>query len=141
MGCRLHEFPYTIKSIVLDKDKKYPKVTFNNVDDVWDYYALLEEDLKKNSQGNSDVTLDMYHSLPFFACKNVFLDNKMQKMVDRFIYCKETGVSPYNGSYGEQPKVWTDYYFIIYNAMQARNKLKQKQHEKEQEKKAKKKGN
>ena len=93
MGCRLHEFPYTIKSIVLDKDKKYPKVTFNNVDDVWDYYALLEEDLKKNSQGNSDVTLDMYHSLPFFACKNVFLDNKMQSRIQHPLYQEKPTMS------------------------------------------------
>lgn len=141
MGCRLHEFPYTVKSIILDKDKKYPKVTFNNVDDVWKYYAMLEEDLKRNSQGNGDIAEDMYHSLPFFACKNVFIDPKMQKMIDMFIYCKETGIAPYKGSYGDQPKTWTDYYFIIYNAMQTRNKIKQKQYDKEQKKKAKKKGN
>lgn len=140
MGCRLHEFPYTIKSIILNKDKRYPKVTFNNQDDVWNYYYELEKDINKSKEGNSDTHLDMYHALPFFACKNVFLDKKMQKMIDMYIYCKETGVSPYEGAYGKQPAIWTNYYFIISRALKLRESIIRKQQEKEQKKAAKKKG-
>ena len=32
------------------------------------------------------------------------------------MYCNENNVPPYSGSYGEQPALWTDTYFIIKKA-------------------------
>jgi len=142
MGCRLHEFPYTVKSIIPVK-KKYPKIKFENEDDVWNYLWDLEEESNKiQNKGNGDIIADIYHQLPFFACKNVFLDRKMQKYIDMYIYCKETGTQAYKGCYGDQPKKWTDYYFIINQAMEIRKTIQKDDYEREQKlKKRKKKGN
>ena len=51
--------------------------------------------------------------LPFFACKRIILDAKMQKDISRYIYCTELGISPYPGDYSMQPQRWIDKFFII----------------------------
>ena len=54
--------------------------------------------------------------MPFFTCKNHLLDKNIQKDIARYIYCKDLGISPYKGSYGEQPANWVDSFFVIKNA-------------------------
>jgi hypothetical protein len=39
------------------------------------------------------------------------------------------GISPYNGSYGDQPKKWVDKFFIIKNAL---NKVQERMNRKAQ---------
>jgi len=50
--------------------------------------------------------------LPFFACSNIMLDTKAQKDISRFMYSKQYKISPYKGSYGEQPKKWVEKGFV-----------------------------
>tara|TARA_Y100001963_G_scaffold58172_1_gene81426 strand:- start:4754 stop:4957 length:204 start_codon:yes stop_codon:yes gene_type:complete len=51
--------------------------------------------------------------LPFFACKNIVLDEKCQKDIARYVYCNDFGTPPYKGDYGKQPKKWIDKSFLI----------------------------
>ena len=53
--------------------------------------------------------------MPFFACRNVLYSKEHQKDIERYIYSKQFGISPYSGSYGEQPAKWVDKAFIIKN--------------------------
>jgi hypothetical protein len=60
-----------------------------------------------------DVAKSIMAQLPFFSCKNIVLDNEAQKDIAKYIYCSDFGISPYKGSYGEQPKKWIDKSFLI----------------------------
>tara|TARA_R100001443_G_scaffold39447_1_gene52751 strand:+ start:2856 stop:3038 length:183 start_codon:yes stop_codon:yes gene_type:complete len=40
----------------------------------------------------------------------------MQRDIQRYAYCTKTGVPPYSGSYGDQPALWVEKFFIIKNA-------------------------
>ena len=55
--------------------------------------------------------------LPFFACRNIVLDEKAQKDIARYVYCSDFGISPYQGSYGDQPKKWINKCFVIKKLM------------------------
>jgi|TARA_R100000479_G_scaffold100941_1_gene50257 hypothetical protein len=56
--------------------------------------------------------------LPFFACRNIMLDTKSQKDISRFMYSRQYRISPYKGSYGEQPKKWVEKSFLLNNLLQ-----------------------
>ncbi len=56
--------------------------------------------------------------LPFFACNNLILDKEAQKDIARFIYSKDFGISPYKGSYGEQPARWIEKSFLLKNLIE-----------------------
>ena len=60
--------------------------------------------------------------MPFFCCPNVIHDREMQRDIERYIYCEQFGISPYPGSYGEQPAKWVDRVFIIKNTLAKRQK-------------------
>ena len=64
-----------------------------------------------------DVGKSIMAQLPFFACKNIMLDENAQKDIARFVYCNDFNVAPYEGSYGDQPKKWIDKSFIIKKLM------------------------
>jgi|TARA_B100000519_G_scaffold159282_1_gene140992 hypothetical protein len=51
--------------------------------------------------------------MPFFACRNIFYSKSIQKDIQRYVYCKDLGTSPYEGSYNEHPAIWVEKYFII----------------------------
>ena len=51
--------------------------------------------------------------LPFFSCKNIILDEDAQKDISRFMYARQFKISPYRGSYGEQPKKWVEKSFML----------------------------
>jgi len=125
MGCRFHEFPYTAKGLIA-RNGRYPKHTFKDENDVWKYIWELDREASNQSQeGNTDTVFDIYQQLPFFCCPNVILDKECQKMISRYIYCKETGTPPYDGEYGSQPYMWIENYFAISGAFQAKNKHNQ----------------
>jgi len=46
----------------------------------------------------------------------------MQKDIERYIYSEQFGISPYPGSYGEQPAKWVDRAFIIKGALAKKQK-------------------
>ena len=60
--------------------------------------------------------------MPFFCCKNVIHDREMQKDIERYIYSEQFSISPYPGSYGEQPAKWVDRAFIIKNTLAKKQK-------------------
>ena len=97
-------------------------VEFNNIKDVWGYIDELAEE--SNDRGSQfDMLQDIYEQLPFFVCSNQILDQSYQEDISMFLYCQETGVPPYKGAYGEQPKLWIQKYYIIKSAIDLRNKM------------------
>ena len=60
--------------------------------------------------------------LPFFACKNIFLSNKYQRDIERYIYCEQFGVPPYEGDFGKQPAKWIEKAFVIKTALAKKQK-------------------
>ena len=102
--------------------------TFTSDEDVWNVIDLLiEETEEANREGkNFNIAESVMAQLPFFSCNNLILDRDAQKDISRYIYSKDFGISPYKGSYGEQPKLWIEKTFILKNLMQRQeNKAKQ----------------
>ena len=102
--------------------------TFVSDDDVWQIIDLIiKETEESNEKGNSfHIAESVMAQLPFFACKNIMLDKEAQKDIARYIYSKDFGISPYKGSYGEQPARWVEKTFLLKNLMQRQeNKAKQ----------------
>ena len=117
-NCEFHEFPYKAQVPVL-VDGKRGKRTFTCKEDVHDIIKLLIKETEDfNSKGKSfDVALSVSKQLPFFSCMNVVYDRDIQKDIEKYVYCKEFGISPYPGSFGEQPKRWVDRMFMIKRAL------------------------
>ena len=101
---------------------------FGSDDDVWDVIDLIiEETQEYNKEGRSfDIAESVSSQLPFFACKNIVLNKDAQKDISRFLYSKEFGISPYKGSYGEQPKKWIDKSFMLKRMMSRAQEKAQK---------------
>ena len=114
MGCRFHAYPYEAQVPVL-VDGAYPMNTFYSDKDVWDVVELVRaETVDTNlSGGNFNIAESVMAQLPFFTCKNLFLNKESQKDISRFIYSKDFGISPYQGSYGEQPHKWVAKSFLL----------------------------
>lgn len=96
-------------------------ITYENEDDVWemvgDLYIEAKETHKVRGSDESDPILDVYHQLPYFCCPNVVLDNDVQSDIQRYVYCKDTGTQPYEGSYGDTPHKWLSIHFALKNSM------------------------
>ena len=88
---------------------------FGSDDDVWDVIDLIiEETQEHNKEGRSfNIAGSVSAQMPFFACKNIMLDEKAQKDISRFMYSREFGIPPYKGSYGDQPKKWIEKSFLL----------------------------
>ena len=93
--------------------------TFKCDEDVWQVIDLLILEVKQsNEKGKEfDIAKSVNAQLPFFCCRNIVQSRKHQKDIERYIYCEQFGISPYQGSYGEQPAKWVDKAFIIKNAL------------------------
>ena len=48
---------------------------------------------------------------------NILYNQEANKDIEKYIYCKEFGISPYPGSYSEQPKIWVEKMFHIKKAL------------------------
>lgn len=109
-----HEYPYDAK-IPIIMDGKYHTKTFSSDEDVWDVIRLLiaetEQEIAKGSKLN--VAESVMAQLPFFACPNIVLSKEAQNDISRFIYAKDFGISPYKGSYGDQPSKWVAKSFLM----------------------------
>ena len=62
----------------------------------------------------------MYHTYPYKARIPILIDGKYEtriftskKDISRYIYSEQFGISPYKGSYGEQPSKWVEKSFLI----------------------------
>ena len=92
------------------------KREFNCKEDIWEVMDMLIEETREvnvNSGKEFDVALSIKSQVPFFACPNMLYDLELQKDIKRYLYCKESSVSPYPGSFGDQPYIWTEKHFII----------------------------
>ena len=93
--------------------------TFKCDEDVWQVIDLLILEVQESNEKckEFDIAKSVNAQLPFFCCRNIVQSRKHQKDIERYIYCEQFGISPYQGSYGEQPAKWVDKAFIIKNAL------------------------
>ena len=98
--------------------------TFTCKEDVWNVIDLLIEEVYENNKKGKefDVVQSVNAQLPFFTCINKVIDMDIQKDIQRYLYCNETNVPPYKGSYDEQPALWVETYFIIKKALAQKEK-------------------
>ena len=120
-GCKFHEFPYEAESPI-KTDRGYVTKTFTCREDIQDVIKLLIKETKEsNSKGKSfDVGMSVSKQLSFFSCMNILYDKDAQKYVEKYVYCKDFNVAPYDGDFGSQPKKWVDRSFIIKKALAKR---------------------
>ena len=109
-----HEYPYKAKIPILIEGK-YETRTFTSNNEVWDIIRLLVDEAKQHIKEGSNLHIaeSVMAQLPFFACSNVVLNKNAQKDISRFMYARQFKISPYKGSYGEQPKKWVDKSFMF----------------------------
>ena len=109
-----HKYPYEAQIPILI-DGKYETRTFTSDSDVWDVIELLISETKEEMEkGRSlNVAGSVMVQLPFFSCKNIIYNEESQKDISRFMYSRQFNISPYKGSYGEQPKKWIEKSFLL----------------------------
>ncbi len=80
---------------------------------------VKQETAQHNKEGRSfNIAESVMAQLPFFACTNLMINNQAQKDISRYLYAEKFSISPYKGSYGEQPKKWIEKSFLISNLVQ-----------------------
>ena len=116
-GCRYEEYPYKAQ-LPIFIDGKRPLWEFKSDRDIWKAVDLLIEELYENNKKGKefDMAQSINAQLPFFTCKNVVHDKEIQRDIQRYVYCRDTNVPPYNGAYNEQPALWVERYFVIKSA-------------------------
>ena len=116
-----HEYPYKAQIPILI-DGKYETRTFTSDDEVWDVIRLLIDETQEhiNEGSNLHIAESVMAQLPFFACGNIMIDKNAQKDIARFMYARQFKISPYKGSYGEQPKKWVEKSFLLNNLIERR---------------------
>ena len=80
-----------------------------------------------------DIASSVSQQLSFFSCPNIILNNECQSDISQYLYCKEFGVTPFPGSYREQPARWIHKVNIIKNAMSKREERMNKKAQREVE--------
>lgn len=85
---------------------------------------IIAETKEVNEKGGKefDIAQSVVSQMPFFACMNVFMDNKIQRDIQRYLYCEKFNVSPYEGDYNKQPAEWIRKVFLIRNALAKKEK-------------------
>ena len=106
-------------------DGKYETREFQDRDDIFDVSDQIVEETKTAIEEGKEFNVinSIITQLPFFACKMVVYDKKVQKDIQRYIYCEKFNVQPYPGSYGEQPAKWIEKTFIIKNEIGNKEEL------------------
>ena len=109
-----HTYPYKAQIPILI-DGKYQTRMFTSNDDVEAIMKLLVDEVKENNAKGSSFNIaeSVVKQLPFFACPNVLLNSQAQKDISRYVYSQQFGISPYKGTYGEQPYKWVEKSFLI----------------------------
>ena len=93
---------------------------FTSDKDIWAVIELIKKETKQhNEEGrNFNIAESVMAQLPFFACTNMMLDPTSQKDIARFMYARQFKISPYKGSYGDQPKKWVEKSFLLTNLIE-----------------------
>ena len=114
-----HEYPYKAQIPVLI-DGKYQTRTFTSNDEVWDVIHLIIDETKEQIKEGSNLNIAqaVMAQLPFFACRNMMVSRDAQKDIERFMYARQFKISPYRGSYGDQPKKWVEKSFMLTNLVE-----------------------
>ena len=114
-----HTYPYKAQIPILI-DGKYQTRMFTSSSDVEEIMGLLVDDVKQNNKegSNFNIAESVVKQLPFFACPNVLINTQAQKDISRYIYSQQFGISPYKGTYGEQPHKWVEKSFLIKNVIE-----------------------
>jgi len=109
-----HTYPYKARIPILI-DGKYETRMFTSNEDVEAIMELLVDEVKENNAKGSSFNIaeSVVKQLPFFACPNVLLNSQAQKDISRYVYSQQFGISPYKGTYGEQPYKWVEKSFLI----------------------------
>lgn len=109
-----HTYPYKAQIPILI-DGKYETRMFTSNEDVEAIMELLVDEVKENNAKGSSFNIaeSVVKQLPFFACPNVLLNSQAQKDISRYVYSQQFGISPYKGTYGEQPYKWVEKSFLI----------------------------
>ena len=109
-----HTYPYKARIPILI-DGKYQTRMFTSNKDVEAIMELLVDEVKENNAKGSSFNIaeSVVKQLPFFACPNVLLNSQAQKDISRYVYSQQFGISPYKGTYGEQPYKWVEKSFLI----------------------------
>ena len=96
---------------------------------------LIAETKETNeTMGKSfDIAGSVSQQLPFFSCVNIMLNRQAQRDVSQYLYCKEFGVVPFLGDYGQQPQRWINKVNIIKTAMAKREERMQGKAQREAE--------
>ena len=132
-GCPYCEFPYEAQ-IPVNTGNGYETREFKTQDDVWAVIDLIAQETKNfnEEQGKEfDVGKSIRSQIPFFTCFNHIRDEKYLKLLNKYLYCTETGIPAHNGCYGEQPARWVQYFFIIKNAMAKKQNMIQEKAKKD----------
>ena len=128
-GCPYCEFPYEAQ-IPVNTGNGYETREFKSQDDVWAVIDLIAQETKEFNEEKGkefDVAKSIATQIPFFACFNHVRDENHLKLMNKYIYCTDTGTPAHSGDYGEQPARWVQYFFIIKNAMAKKmNTMKEK---------------
>tara|TARA_R100001594_G_scaffold141457_1_gene187475 strand:+ start:733 stop:1116 length:384 start_codon:yes stop_codon:yes gene_type:complete len=116
-----HTYPYKAQ-IPIIIDGEYQTRTFTSKKDVEGIIELLIDEVKETNQkgNNFNIVESIVKQLPFFACPNVLIDKQSQNDISRYIYSEQFGISPYSGSFGNQPSKWVVKSFLIKNAIERR---------------------
>lgn len=114
-----HTYPYKAQIPILIEGK-YEQRTFTSDKEVWNVIQLLIDETKEeNKKGKSfSIVNSVMTQLPFFACSNILINNSHQKDISRYMYSKQFNISPYKGSYGDQPKKWIEKTFLLNNLIE-----------------------
>ncbi len=114
-----HEYPYEAQIPILIEGK-YETRTFTSDEDVWTVIRLLIEETEKHIKEGSNLYIaeSVMAQLPFFSCGNIMINELAQKDISRFMYSRQFNISPYKGSYGEQPRKWVQKSFLLNNLIE-----------------------
>ena len=109
-----HTYPYKARIPILI-DGKYETRIFTSKKDIDSVIKLLINEVREINKEGKDFNIaeSIVKQLPFFACINTLLDKQSQKDISRYVYSESFGISPYKGSYGEQPAKWVEKSFLI----------------------------
>ena len=123
-GCNYCKFPYKATPPI-KIDGAYEERLFNSKDDVLDIvHLLMGETRRLNMEKNQDFdpVSSVLSQIPFFTCPNHIREPKYLKLLNKYIYCTETGTPAKTGGFGEQSAKWVEYFFLIKNALAKKEK-------------------
>ena len=132
-GCPYCEFPYEAQ-LPVKSENGYEKRNFKTQDDVWAVIDLIAQETRSFNEVKGkefDVVKSIVSQIPFFTCFNHIRDEKYLKLLNKYLYCTETGTPAHSGDYGDQPARWVQYFFIIKNAMAKKSQMIQEKAKKD----------